>query len=270
MTTISESITLRQWIEGAAGFSAKSNCVTDVASSPWIAASLKIAVSLTEQISRAEKLAALGVNGELELLPSGAVSDWAEFVRIRLKNIENHGSQHRRNHGSQHKSPARNESCQQQGTWEEFESQLLSYEPCAAGSIEATGWQDENEQAIDEHMKSFLEALEADEFEPAAAAAHYHQDDLASSPSDYEYHAESNLCHAILSQTESQTESVNFLNVDSAFIRCPETEPSNFFERDADTSADKLRRIYFLGLSFYVSAYLNSRREGRQRPGFEK
>ncbi|KAL7483730.1 hypothetical protein ACHAW6_009383 [Cyclotella cf. meneghiniana] len=88
-TTSSEWISLRQWMRQALNSSAANNgdTIRAAASFAYRTASLTIALALTEQIGRAQKLEALGVSVEIERLPTstGAVRDWSEFVWVRLK-----------------------------------------------------------------------------------------------------------------------------------------------------------------------------------------
>ncbi|KAL7487783.1 hypothetical protein ACHAW6_013360 [Cyclotella cf. meneghiniana] len=228
MSLISESISLRSWIKGAAGNGRNDNCIANAASSTYVAACLKIAVSLTEQISRAEKLAELGVYRELEMLPNRRISDWAEFVRIRLINDNSRLCHQER--------PA-------QGSWKEFESlyQPLPYGTCITDSNVSALWEDNDEGAIDEHLKLFLDALAADELDTTEVATHKYHDALSLSPVKCDAHTELRFCPAI----SSDAEDVVFLNIDSAFIRHPENDSV------ANTPKDKQQRIFCIGLLFY-------------------
>ncbi|KAL7490060.1 hypothetical protein ACHAW6_015800 [Cyclotella cf. meneghiniana] len=197
MTTISESIALRQWIKGALHSNdRKRNTISDGSSSEYIAASLAIAVSLTEQISRAEKLADLGVYRALELLPIGADIDWAEFVWISLNTDESR--------------VARHESIVQKANV--LLDQYLPREPCPTGGIEDSRWENENAQTIDEHMEVFLESLHANEFEAAHVDAQHLHHSLAPSPITRGAQNESVFFHA----SSSEAKNANYLYVDSA------------------------------------------------------
>eukprot|EP00804_Cyclotella_cryptica_P019506 CCRYP_006657-RA/>CCRYP_006657-RA protein AED:0.02 eAED:0.02 QI:170/1/1/1/1/0.75/4/900/1170 len=81
-----KSIPLRRWIQGARNDSGSS-----VLSSAYLACSLRIAISLTEQVGDAEELSAVGLsNGLVSLPPPFPVSciDWADCVTVTLKSSE--------------------------------------------------------------------------------------------------------------------------------------------------------------------------------------
>jgi hypothetical protein len=123
----------------------------------------------------------------------------------------------------------------------------LPRETYPTNGIAASRWEYENVQTIDEHLNIFLESLDANEFEAADLAAQKFHHSLAPSPATCVAHKE----YTFFNASSSEAKNVNYLHVDSACIRCPETDPSEILNRDANKSKNKLQRIYFLGLVFY-------------------
>lgn len=80
------TFSLRQWINRATKSQGIDGC--NPLTQPYLAAALRIAISLSEQISAAEELSAVGLSSGLDSLPppfpTGCV-DWADFITIGLK-----------------------------------------------------------------------------------------------------------------------------------------------------------------------------------------
>eukprot|EP00804_Cyclotella_cryptica_P027949 CCRYP_003834-RA/>CCRYP_003834-RA protein AED:0.03 eAED:0.03 QI:51/1/1/1/0.66/0.5/4/541/1215 len=236
-----ESISLRKWIKAAVDSIGRFNGgIPRDLSSAYLTASLTIAISLSEQVSQAESFAELGVPSELALLPIGADSDWAEFVMICLN---------RTSHDAPQKSPDRHDNYAQEVSWEEYEllNQPMPHETGTNDSISVADWDEDNARGVDEQLITFLTAFEADESEAGEAAAHTHPEAYSQSPVSRAADAQPEFSRVVTSEGES----VDYLNVHSAYIRCPKSDKSSTFNRDTDASSNKLQRIFSVGLVFY-------------------
>ncbi|KAL3805300.1 hypothetical protein HJC23_009007 [Cyclotella cryptica] len=231
-----KTVPLRQWIKGASRSVRSGNTgAAEVASSEYISASLKIAVALAEQISRAEKLGDLGVYRDLELLPSRAVSDWAGCVRIRLK------------------AKASETRVAQQDAAATKSDELLDLQPLpfasgTNGSNAASGWEHEFDADMNEQLKTFLASFDADQHEASESEASRNRYGQGpSAPVLRAVDVRSNSCCA----WSSEADDLYYLNVDSAEIRRPHSELHGISSCHGDAASDKLQRIYSLGLVFY-------------------
>eukprot|EP00804_Cyclotella_cryptica_P014201 CCRYP_005628-RA/>CCRYP_005628-RA protein AED:0.02 eAED:0.02 QI:105/1/1/1/1/1/2/1150/1171 len=235
-TKTSDLIPLRQWIKGALDSSGSSNnsVISEASTSSYLTACLKIAISLTEQIGNAEKLEDLGVSREIDLLPASAIQDWAEFVWIRLKKSHCNDTQYNI-HG-------KSDDYHRERSWNDdaLVNRPLPCETFTSDSVTVTsfGWEDENEQALDEELKAILESFGDDEFEATEPTAEVQ----ILSPESPQPHC---------AKKSSAFENINYLDVHSACLRSPESDPSNFLNSDLGKSEGRLRRIYCLGLVFY-------------------
>ena len=73
-----QTLSLRKWIQHT------SHSIGEKISTLYMECCLKIAISLTEQILQAEKLASCGIQDNLALLPIRNNVDWAKYTRITL------------------------------------------------------------------------------------------------------------------------------------------------------------------------------------------
>ena len=73
-------IPLKQWIKHAL------RCVGGKSASPaYLESAIRIAISLTDQLIQAEKMARYGITEKLEQLSIASADRWADFVMVRLK-----------------------------------------------------------------------------------------------------------------------------------------------------------------------------------------
>ncbi|KAL3798700.1 hypothetical protein HJC23_004451 [Cyclotella cryptica] len=231
-----EALSLRNWIKGAMGsIDSNGKGIVGDASLAYMVASLRIAKALAEQISRAEKLAAIGVNSDLDLLPDRAVSDWASCVRFRWKAKVCDGSI-----AQQHQTISTTND-------ELLDLQPLPFAPSTNDNISAEGWEDGYDLAMNEQLKTFLSPFDVDRGTPAEAVACDNQDH---DPSVSGLHAAadgSNFCYAL----SSEPENLNYLQIDSAEFWRPETTSCGVSNCHDNTAKEKLHRIFHLGLVYY-------------------
>ena len=141
----SRDLSLQNWIKGALDSIARSSDGGGISSMDYLKPSLRIALSLAQQVSEAEHCARDNIFDKLGLLPIGNGSDWTSHVMVRLKK-----------NGSQSIQRADSDTNPQVGgsCWDGDDAWLHEPLPFAAGT---TGR--EMEATQDKDMNQQLEAL---------------------------------------------------------------------------------------------------------------
>ena len=96
-----KTFSLRQWIKHALHMIGDKNGTRAALSSSYLECCIRIAIPLTEQIIKAEKLASYGITDKLDLLPINSKCNWAEYTTIYLKDHD------RSERGDDQKMPAK-------------------------------------------------------------------------------------------------------------------------------------------------------------------
>jgi hypothetical protein len=80
-----KSILLRQWIKHSLQFIGDKNGNRATLSSDYLESSIRVAISLADQIILAEELGSFGISEKFDVLPTGSCVDWAKYTTVQLK-----------------------------------------------------------------------------------------------------------------------------------------------------------------------------------------
>jgi hypothetical protein len=84
-----KSILLRQWIKHSLQFIGDKDGSRAALSSDYLESSIKVAISLADQVILAEELGSFGISEKFDVLYTGSCVDWAKYTMVQLKDNVN-------------------------------------------------------------------------------------------------------------------------------------------------------------------------------------
>lgn len=209
-------IPLKQWIKHAL------RCVGGKSASPaYLESAIRIAISLTDQLIQAEKMARYGITEKLEQLSIASADRWADFVMVRLKDglVKNGGNDY----------------------W-------IPYETDGAVGIHGTANLNAvaEDQDMDKQLETFLESFER-------RHQQLKSNTCRDSPTQSVEMPAMSLASGPGSVDESSvfSDDCNYLSVGIAEIRRPENLAGSQGKTVSRGERDEIQRIYYLGLVLY-------------------